>query len=109
MASLPVCSPPATSFGSATPPAREGSCLLQRLLDGVIALVMALVAQLLIAAIQLGLDQENSDFPAPIVAMAAVFLVFSVCGCAVPGLEDFYKKRLRRAVSEMPGLLLRVC
>jgi hypothetical protein len=70
---------------------------------------MALVAQLLIAAIQLGLDQENSDFPAPIVAMAAVFLVFSVCGCAVPGLEDFYKKRLRRAVSEMPGLLLRVC
>ena len=60
---------------------------------------MALVAQLLIAAIQLGLDREKSDFPAPILAMAAVFLVFSACGCAVPGLEDFYRKRLRRAVS----------
>ncbi len=60
---------------------------------------MAFVAQLLIVGIQLGLDQEGSDFPAPILAMVVVFLVFSITGCAITGLEDFYRKRLKRAVS----------
>ncbi len=60
---------------------------------------MAFIAQLLIAVIQLGLDHETSDFPAPILAMAVVFLFFSISGCALPGLEGFYRKWLKPAVS----------
>lgn len=99
MASLPVRPPPSTSPGTAASLSREWVDLLERLRDGAIAVVIALVTQLLIAAIQLGLDQEKSEFPAPILAMAAVFLFFTICGCAIPGLEEFYVKRLRRAVS----------
>ena len=61
-------------------------------------MVLAFAAQLLIAGIQLGLDQEGSDFPVPILGMAAVFLLFSATVVAFPGLEDFYRKRLKRAV-----------
>jgi hypothetical protein len=99
MALLPVRPPPSTSLVTAALLSREWVDLLERLRDGAIAVVIALVAQLLIAAIQLGLDQEKSEFPAPILAMAAVFLFFTICGCVAPGLEELYNKRLRRAVS----------
>jgi hypothetical protein len=69
---------------------------------------MAFVAQLLIAGIQLGLDQETSDFPAPILAMVVVFMVFSISGCAIPGLEDFYKAWLKPAVGS-PCISLNRC
>lgn len=72
-----------------------------KLQDGVVAVFLAFAAQLLIAGIQHGLDQEKTDFPAPILAMAAVFLAFSIAGIILPGVEDFYRKRLKRAVSTL--------
>jgi hypothetical protein len=66
---------------------------------------MGLLAQLLIAGIQLGLDKEQSDFPAPIITMTGVFVLFWMAGCIITGVEDFYHKRLKRAVS-YPGVTL---
>lgn len=82
-----------------SPEPSQHAKLRARIQDGFIAVVIALLAQLLIAGIQLGLDQESSDFPAPILAMAAVFLAFSVGGVIIPGLEEFYIQRLKRPVS----------
>ncbi|KAL2134658.1 hypothetical protein VTI74DRAFT_11236 [Chaetomium olivicolor] len=62
-----------------------------------LAVFIAFAAQLLIAGIQHGLNREGVDFPAPILAMATVFLVFSMAGVVLPGVEDFYRKRLKRA------------
>lgn len=67
--------------------------------DGLLAIFMALLAQVLIAGIQLGLDREGSDFPAPILAMAGVFVLFSSSSWFIPAAEDFYRRRLRRPVS----------
>jgi hypothetical protein len=101
--SLPVHSSPSTGIGATQPASQQRRELLDRLRDGLVAILIAFLAQLLIAGIQLGLDQEKSDFPAPILAMAAVFLVFAICGCAIPGLEEFYRKRLKPAVSDAPS------
>lgn len=76
---------------------------LLRISDGLLALFIAFLAQLLIAGIQCALDGEGIDFPASILAMAAVFIAFSVAGCAFPGVDGFYQKRLKRAVSIPPS------
>jgi hypothetical protein len=94
-----VHSTPSTGIGATRPASQERRELLDKLQHGVVAVLIAFLAQLLIAGIQLGLDQERSGFPAPILAMAAVFLVFAICGCTIPGLEEFYRKRLKPAVS----------
>ena len=104
MASRPaVHSPPTTDLGDTTLPSstecRPSQKLLARFWDGVVAIIIALVAQLLIVGIQCALGGESVDFPASILAMAAVFVVFSVSECVLPGVEDFYRKRLKRAVS----------
>jgi hypothetical protein len=77
---------------------------LAKLWDALIALFIAFVAQLLIAGIQCALGGGKVDFPASILAMAAVFVVFSVSGCILPGVEDFYRKHLKRAVSTTPRI-----
>lgn len=92
-------SPPDSTLGATPLPSPARVEFLAKLQDGFIAVFMAFIAQLLIAGIQFCLDQEKSDFPAPILAMAAVFLLFSISGCVVPGVDDFYKRRLKRAVS----------
>jgi hypothetical protein len=99
-------SPPDAALGTTPLPPQARLEFLAELRDGVIALFMAFIAQLLIAGIQFGLDQEKSDFPAPILAMATVFLLFSISGCVMPGVDDFYRRRLKRPVSVMPELLL---
>lgn len=81
--------------------------LLRRLCDGVSFIAISLVAQLLIAGIQLGLDAENIDFPASILAMAVVFVIFSVIGAIIPGVENWYWRWLKRPVS--PVVFLVVC
>ena len=66
--------------------------------DGIVATVLVLVAQLLIAGIDLMLDDHSVDFPPSILAMGALFVVTSAVGCVVPGLEGIYQRRLSRAV-----------
>lgn len=66
--------------------------------DGLLAVLIALLAQLIIAGIQHGLDEEGIDFPASILAMAGVFAMLSVFGWVIPGMEVFYRQRLKRAV-----------
>jgi hypothetical protein len=75
---------------------------LARLWDGVLVLVICLVAQLLIAGIEDGLDELQCPFPPAILAMLAVFAVMSTLGCAWKELEPFYDKHLRSAVSGNP-------
>ncbi|KAK4160672.1 hypothetical protein QBC43DRAFT_337955 [Cladorrhinum sp. PSN259] len=70
---------------------------LSRISDGLIAIAIVFVAQLLLAGIQYVLDDRGIDFPPSIVAMTGIFLVFSVCGYFFPGVEDFYRNRLKRA------------
>ncbi|KAK1782620.1 hypothetical protein QBC45DRAFT_367520 [Copromyces sp. CBS 386.78] len=67
-----------------------------QLWDGVVATLLVLVAQLLIAGIDLMLDDHSVDFPPSILAMGAVFVVTSAVGCLVPGLEGIYQRRLSR-------------
>jgi hypothetical protein len=93
---------PFADVRATTPPSCPRPGLLERLRDGLVAVFVGFIAQLLIAGIQLGLNQEKSEFPAPILAMVGVFLLFSGTGCALPGLEDFYRKRLKRAVGTIP-------
>jgi hypothetical protein len=109
MASLPMQSPPDAALGKTALPSQTRLEFLGKLKDGSIAVFMAFIAQLLIAGIQFGLDQEKSDFPAPILAMATVFLLFSISGCLMPGVDDFYKRRLKRPVSGMLDLPLVAC
>ena len=71
----------------------------RRISDGLVAVLIATVAQLLLAGIQYVLDERGVDFPPSIVAMTGIFIVFSVSGYFISGVEDFYRKRLRRAVS----------
>jgi hypothetical protein len=101
--SVPVRSPSGTyprDTGSAsTATAPNQPCPEWRLRDGLIAVVMALVAQLLTAAFQVALDRDNSDFPAPILAMAAVFLLFWMLEQIVGGVDEWYSKYLESAVS----------
>ncbi|KAK4223639.1 hypothetical protein QBC38DRAFT_447160 [Podospora fimiseda] len=70
---------------------------LRRISDGIIAIIIAFIAQLLLAGIQFVLSDRGVDFPPSVVAMTGIFLVFSVCGYFFPGVEDFYQKRLKRA------------
>ncbi|KAK4135274.1 hypothetical protein BT67DRAFT_377824 [Trichocladium antarcticum] len=101
MASQPaVRSPHIAHLGTPTQPYRERRPSPERLAklgDGAIAIFFAFVAQLLIAGFQCGLGGGRVDFPASILAMAAVFVIFSVSGCILPGVEDFYCKRLKGA------------
>jgi hypothetical protein len=113
--SLTVHSHPTTSLGVIklpSPVVRLPFWLPDRIQNGLIAVVMAFLSQLLIAGIQLGLDREGSDFPAPILAMAGVFVCFSISGCIIPGVEGFYRRRLKHAVSgsaspSLPWILAR--
>lgn len=73
-----------------------------QLWDGVVATLLICMAQLLIAGIDLMLDNHSVDFPPSILAMVAVFAVLSACGCVMPRLEEFYQKHLSRAVSVLP-------
>lgn len=70
--------------------------------DGVVATLLVIVAQLLIAGIDFMLDNHSVDFPPSILAMVALFVVLSACGCVIPRLEEFYQKHLSRAVSVLP-------
>ncbi|KAK0711929.1 hypothetical protein B0H67DRAFT_492063 [Lasiosphaeris hirsuta] len=62
---------------------------------GLVAVIIALLAQLLIAGIQYLLN-KNVDFPPSILAMAVVFSVFLACGRILPGVELFYMRHLRQ-------------
>lgn len=92
---------PATAVGAADGPSlAHGSHLnaLIRFKDGIIAVVIAFLAQLLIAGIQY-LLHGAVDFPPSILAMAGVFVALSMAGWVIPGIEEFYQKRIKRAVS----------
>ncbi|KAK3334566.1 hypothetical protein B0H65DRAFT_76528 [Neurospora tetraspora] len=67
--------------------------------DGVVATLLVIVAQLLIAGIDFMLDNHSVDFPPSILAMVALFVVLSACGCVIPRLEEFYQKHLSRATN----------
>lgn len=99
MASLPARLPPTTSLVSAKPSSREWALLRERLQDVLIAIVMVFFAQLLIATVQLALNRENADFPATILAMAGLFVVFSISDFFFPGLGRVYTRWLQRPVS----------
>ncbi|KAK3368727.1 hypothetical protein B0H63DRAFT_529093 [Podospora didyma] len=73
--------------------------MFSNLWDGFMFLVIVVVAQILIAGIQSVLDDNGVDFPPSILAMAGVFLVFSVAGSILPGVEDFYQKWLRSSAN----------
>lgn len=101
--SVPVRSPSGTyprDTGSvSTPKTPNQPCPEWCLRDGLIAVAMTLVAQLLTAAFQVALDRDNSDFPAPILAMAAVFFLFWMLEHIVGGVDEWYSKYLESAVS----------
>lgn len=73
--------------------------MVSRLWNGFVAVVIALVAQLLLAGIHSLLDSSEVDFPPTILAMTGVFVLLSVCGCIMPGVDSFYRKHLQGAVS----------
>ena len=77
---------------------------LSRLRNGLVAAVIALVAQLLIAGIQWVLNGKGVDLPASILAMGVVFLLFQGSGCVVSGIDSFYMKHLQSPVSLCPFL-----
>ncbi|KAK4196046.1 hypothetical protein QBC40DRAFT_13939 [Triangularia verruculosa] len=86
--------PPPRSYSQPPRPYQE---LLSRICDGGIAAGIALMAQFLMAGIQLVLNMNsNVEFPPSVVAMAAIFGLFCACGCIFPGTEEFYQSRLKR-------------
>lgn len=70
-----------------------------QLWDGVVASLLVLIAQLVIAGIDLMLDDHAVDFPPSILAMVAVFIIVSAMGCVIARLEGWYQSKLSRAVS----------
>ncbi|KAK3953896.1 hypothetical protein QBC32DRAFT_386306 [Pseudoneurospora amorphoporcata] len=92
---LPISTPTRQRYASL----RDNLKNQTQLWDGVVATLLVLVAQLLIAGIDLMLDDHGVDFPPSILAMGAVFVVTSAVGCLVPGLERIYQRRLSRATN----------
>ena len=94
--------PSASARGLNGPPssARQPSIkLLTRLWDGMVALLLASVAQFLIAGIERLLEDNSAEFPASILAMAFVFCSIWISGLLVSGVDEFYERHLRCAVS----------
>ncbi|KAK3322816.1 hypothetical protein B0H66DRAFT_602244 [Apodospora peruviana] len=71
--------------------------LLAKFWDGVIAMLLAILAQLLIAGIERLLGPRSGEFPPSILAMTAVFGFISIMSLLVSGVEDFYHRYLRCA------------
>ncbi|KAK3681614.1 hypothetical protein B0T22DRAFT_494639 [Podospora appendiculata] len=94
--SLPAARPSSTMTTS-TVAKLQLPVLLQRLCDGFQAIMLVIVAQCLIAGIEYVLGDKSHEYPPAILAMASVFMGFWLCGCFVPGTEEFYRKRLRCA------------
>ncbi|GAB1319961.1 hypothetical protein MFIFM68171_10171 [Madurella fahalii] len=89
---------PTTAVGATTrssPVYRIRLHALAKLKDGIPAVLIAFLAQLLIAGIQCMLHEVN--FPPSILAMAGVFVALSVLGWMITGVEDFYQKRIKPA------------
>ncbi len=68
--------------------------------DYALALAITSAAQCLIAGLEYGLDKLDCPFPPAILAMIGVFGLFSALGGVWRGLETFYQRHLRRAVSD---------
>ncbi|KAK3331772.1 hypothetical protein B0T19DRAFT_86421 [Cercophora scortea] len=94
--SLPAARPSST-MTTGTVATLQLSVRQQRYCDGVKAIVLVVVAQCLIAGIECVLGDKSHEYPPAILAMASVFVGFWLCGCFVPGTEEFYRKRLRCA------------
>ncbi|KAK3399453.1 hypothetical protein B0T20DRAFT_198917 [Sordaria brevicollis] len=67
--------------------------------DGVVASLLVLLAQLIIAGIDLMLDDHSVDFPPSILAMVSVFVIVSAMGCVVARMEGWYQKYLNKATN----------
>lgn len=94
--------PPDGMRGPASPPSSLPRVLvdiLPEVRNGLIAILMAAVAQFLIAGIERLLGSSSAEFPASILAMAVVFCLVWTSGLLVSGVDDFYNKHLRCAVS----------
>ncbi|KAK3369458.1 hypothetical protein B0T24DRAFT_361094 [Lasiosphaeria ovina] len=96
---LPAAFPPIIDMNTTTQQPRSVRRrlvhLLSRQWDGLMALVIVAVAQLLMAGIQYLLDGNSVDLPPSILAMAVVFVGFAVSGYFLPGVDKFYQRRLR--------------
>jgi hypothetical protein len=66
---------------------------------GLVALLMFFVAQILMMGLEQALSKASLRFPAAIVAMFVVFLIFLQTGYAWLGMVRFYQKHLRGPVS----------
>ena len=80
-------------------PRSSAAKLLTTLWNGILALLLAAAAQFIIAGIERILEDNSAEFPAPILAMAVVFCLIWISGLLVSGVDEFYERHLRCAVS----------
>lgn len=82
-------------------PRRVFSDIPPRIWNGSIAVLTAMLAQFLVAGIERLLGGNSAEFPASILAMAVAFCLIWTVGLLVSGVDDFYERHLRCAVSEL--------
>lgn len=70
-----------------------------RVVDGLKAIAMGLLAQLLMFGLEMAMELTDFPFPSSILAMFVLFLFLLGLGCFWDGFEDFYNGHLRRPVS----------
>ncbi|KAM7206147.1 hypothetical protein V8F20_002929 [Naviculisporaceae sp. PSN 640] len=78
-------------------PRRVFSDLSPRIWNGLIAILMAMVAQFLVAGIECLLGDSSTEFPASILAMAFLFCLIWTVGLLVSGVDGFYERHLKCA------------
>ncbi|KAH8902488.1 hypothetical protein BR93DRAFT_886957 [Coniochaeta sp. PMI_546] len=69
---------------------------LVRIVLGLKAIALGLVAQLLMFGLEMATELSPFPFPSSILAMFLLFVLLLLLGCCWDGLEDFYAKHLRQ-------------
>lgn len=70
-----------------------------KVVDGIKAIAMGLIAQLLMFGLEMAMELSDFPFPSSILAMFVLFLFLLLLGCCCGGFEDFYDRHLRQPVS----------
>ena len=76
-----------------------GGQVLSKARESLFVVLIALIAQCMISACEIGLGKVDSPFPPAIAAMLLVFMGFFIVGLVWAGLDDFYGKYIQPAVS----------
>lgn len=70
--------------------------------NGTVVVLVTIFATFLVSGLQMVQNMLGCPFPAQMLGMLLVFVVFLVSGWVKPGVETFYANHLKKPVSHVP-------